>query len=60
MSGNQIFDAERNVHRLHLFCGDMFVENTKSPYDNAIRGFSYALVEHESDIAAHDRFVSAL
>ena len=22
----------------------MFVENAKSPYDNAIRGFSYALV----------------
>ena len=27
---------------------------------NAIRGFSYALVEHEPDVAAHDRFVSAL
>lgn len=34
--------------------------NAKAPYDYVIRGFSYALVEHESDIATHDRFVSAL
>ena len=34
---------------------------TNAPYDNrAIRGISYALVEHESDVADHVRFVSAL
>lgn len=32
----------------------------KSRTTNVIRDFSYALMEHESDVAAHDRFVSAL
>ena len=42
-----------------FFCGGRY--KAKAPNDNiAIRGFPYALVEHESDIAAHGRFVSAL
>ena len=42
-----------------FFCGGRY--KAKAPNDNiAIRGFPYALVEHESELAAHDRFVSAL
>ena len=42
-----------------FFCGGRY--KAKAPNDNiAIRGFPYALVEHESEFAAHDRFVSVL
>lgn len=97
MSGYEILDAERNVHRLHLFRGDYKVKepsqldwvllcpsgHTTEPAKgiciiiiheqrgsvkkckNPVRqychtGLSYALVEHESEFAAHDRFVSVL
>lgn len=94
----EILDAERNVHRLHLFRGDYIVKepsqldwvllcpigHTTEPAKgiciiiiiheqrgsvkkckNPVRqychtGLSYALVEHESEFAAHDRFVSVL
>ena len=96
---DEILDAERNVHRLHLFCGDVCgkrknpvkldwvllcpsghttepakgaciiiiheqrgsVKKCKNPVRQYCHtGLSYALVEHESEFAAHDHFVSVL